>query len=172
MPEASVFGASYAIGEFDVQFRDRVLVSLSFIEPCSVARLWKVLCRDLTADRIGREEVYRILYQAKQDGLVSHRIRATYELTERGRSRVKSLLNVPTLFRRRKGFHMGQQFNIPCELTIIPGGSSTMANKVILKANGETVLEEYEHSLDDGHKDLIKQIAEAHARVLSKWASA
>lgn len=64
---------------------------------------------------------------------------------------------------------MAQEFGIPCELTIIPGGASRQ-NKIILRANGETVFDDYEDNLSDGQKEVTKLIAQAHARLLTNWS--
>lgn len=65
---------------------------------------------------------------------------------------------------------MLQAFTIPCELTIVPGGQ-TVQTKVTLRANGETVFDEYEQDLTDGQKQVAKQVAEAQAKLLTKWAA-
>lgn len=62
------------------------------------------------------------------------------------------------------------QFSIPCELVVTPG-NGTMQNKFRLSTNGETVFENYETNLDEHQLAVCKQIAEAHARLLNKFAT-
>lgn len=69
-----------------------------------------------------------------------------------------------------RDFRMAQ-FSIPCELTITPGNGSAMQNKFRLSANGETIFDDYQSGLTDEQIALCKQIAEAHSRLLSKFAN-
>ena len=64
---------------------------------------------------------------------------------------------------------MGQPFNIPCELTVIPGVATTQ-NKIIMRVNGETAFEGYEEELSDGLREAVAKIAEAQARLVNKWS--
>lgn len=63
------------------------------------------------------------------------------------------------------------EVTIPCVLTIIPGGGSTQ-NKLVLTTNGETVFDDYEHSLSPEQRDIAGQICSTHARVLKKFGEA
>jgi DNA-binding PadR family transcriptional regulator len=73
-----------------------VLVSLEFMEPCSVKKLWDVLRQNATLARMKRHTVYRYLYGLESEGLVLHHSRGRYELTVAGRARVRELLNQGT----------------------------------------------------------------------------
>lgn len=64
---------------------------------------------------------------------------------------------------------MSKPIPIACELTITPGGS-TQQNRVALRANGETVFDEYEESLDDGQRKIVAAIAAAESRLLGKFS--
>ena len=66
---------------------------------------------------------------------------------------------------------MSGEIVIPCELTITPGGGYGRQNKLRLSASGETVFDAFEDTLSPEERRVAAQIVEAHARLLSKWAS-
>jgi Fe2+ or Zn2+ uptake regulation protein len=82
-----------------MSLRDRVIQSLEFLKPCSCGHLWKVMMRDLTSERIEREQVYRVLYQLSRDGIVDHFGRGQYRLTGEGSQKSQRFRVVrPSLF--------------------------------------------------------------------------
>ena len=72
--------------------RDRILLSISILQPCSVAKVWKTISQDLQAKHVTRERVYAVMYSLKRAGMLSHRIRARWELSEAGREQVEKLM--------------------------------------------------------------------------------